>query len=140
MDFITSIKTCILEKPFTFSGRASRSEYWWFYLFVSLLNLILSGTGAIGAIINFSLTVPMIFVSCRRLHDSNLSGWFQLLPLAIALLPLLLFSELSTEFLAIFFVVAFSLSIYLYCRKGTPGPNRFGDNPLTQKNQCQRKN
>ncbi len=45
MGFQEAIRTCIKEKYATFSGRASRSEYWWFVLFVSLVAIALGGIG-----------------------------------------------------------------------------------------------
>ena len=39
MTFQTAIRTCF-SKYFTFSGRASRSEYWWFFLFLILPSLV----------------------------------------------------------------------------------------------------
>lgn len=35
MTFVDSIRTCLRQKPLTISGRAARSEYWWFCLFAS---------------------------------------------------------------------------------------------------------
>ena len=36
-----STKTCLIDKPFTFSGRASRSEFWWFVLFCFLIGCLI---------------------------------------------------------------------------------------------------
>lgn len=83
-----------------FSGRASRSEYWWATLYVVGVALALnilsvsigtSPTGesnVLGVVISLLMLafwagnlVPAIAVSVRRLHDVNLSGWFYLLGL-----------------------------------------------------------
>ena len=130
MNFAESIKTCLIKKPLTFKGRASRSEYWWFILFLSILNFVLGFLGQIGSILIFISNIPQISVASRRLHDSDLSGWLQLLPLGI-----FVFSTIYIIFYGNFFLSwilclgAIGLAIYLYSRKSTQGPNRFGDIP-----------
>lgn len=83
VSFVDAIKTC-LRKYFTFNGTASRSEFWWFYLFsISLsliLNIVLNSPGA-AALCNLLLLMPNLTVACRRLHDTGRSGWWQLLVL-----------------------------------------------------------
>lgn len=82
---VSAVKSCLRQFA-TFSGRASRSEFWWFSLlpFV-LLRLIASldkalpmGT-VLGAIIFLALIPPWLAVGSRRLHDMGRSGWWQLL-------------------------------------------------------------
>ena len=86
MPFLKSVRSS-LEKFATFSGRASRSEYWWFALFYVLvgiitpqLDLILgTGTGEAGPIEELSeivLLVPFLAVMIRRIHDTGRSGWW----------------------------------------------------------------
>lgn len=97
MGFTESVKT-VFSKFATFSGRASRSEFWWFYLFNSLAWLVFSVIGSIfgsifgggdaggvlagsgiGLVLSliYSLVaiVPTISVLVRRLHDTGRSGW-----------------------------------------------------------------
>jgi uncharacterized membrane protein YhaH (DUF805 family) len=102
-----------------FSGRAARSEYWYWTLFVVLLSIVakvldivLFGTQAtiIGGIVTLAFLLPGLAVAVRRLHDRDKSGWFFLL----ILIPL---------------VGAIILLIW-YCQRGTMGPNRFGPDPL----------
>lgn len=96
MGFTESVKT-VFSKFATFSGRASRSEFWWFYLFNSLAWLVFSVIGSIfgsifgggdaggvlagsgiGLVLSliYSLVaiVPTISVLVRRLHDTGRSG------------------------------------------------------------------
>ena len=95
MDIQSSIKTCF-NKYATFSGRASRSEYWFFILFGILggiVTLIIdvmildysieSEYTPINLIFSLILIIPSIAVACRRLHDVNKSGWWQLIWLTI---------------------------------------------------------
>ena len=57
-----------------FQGRASRSEYWWFYLFVFLISLV-----PILGLAVLLLAIPQLAAAVRRLHDINRSGWWVLL-------------------------------------------------------------
>jgi len=79
MTFQESIKTCF-SKYADFNGRAVRSEYWWFALFIVLVSM---GLGIISEIVSglFSLAVliPSLAAAARRLHDTNRSGWWQLI-------------------------------------------------------------
>lgn len=81
MDFVTAIKTC-LSKYATFTGRASRSEYWWFFLFEVL---VLIGTLMVSdwlyGLAGLAFLLPALAVAVRRLHDVGRSGWFLLLGL-----------------------------------------------------------
>ena len=90
MNFQTSIKTCF-NKFAVFSGRASRSEFWFFVLFgflggiitviidVMILGYPYEENGPINLIFSVALIIPSIAVAARRLHDINKSGWWQLL-------------------------------------------------------------
>ncbi len=85
MTFSESIAVCF-SKYGTFKGRASRSEFWWFYLFTILVSwgaLLVDPTEIISTIFGLIIIVPWLAVSARRLHDRNLSGWWQLLSLTI---------------------------------------------------------
>ena len=94
MDFQTSIKTCF-NKFAVFSGRASRSEFWFFVLFgflggiitviidVMILGYPYEENGPINLIFSVALIIPSIAVAARRLHDINKSGWWQLLWITI---------------------------------------------------------
>lgn len=77
--FGAAVRRC-LSNYATFDGRAQRQEFWWWVLFVFLLSLL-------GGLISESLAnwifvillLPTLAVTSRRLHDTNRSGWFQLL-------------------------------------------------------------
>ena len=87
MDFFEAITTCF-KKYATFSGRATRSEFWYFVLFYIIVNTIapimdifLFDTiyGMFFWIVYIVTLLPYIAVWVRRLHDINRSGWWQLL-------------------------------------------------------------
>jgi uncharacterized membrane protein YhaH (DUF805 family) len=123
MSFGESISTG-LRNYVTFTGRASRSELWYFILFVviasivaNLIDYFVFGTGRNGsigivsAIVSLALLLPSIAVEVRRLHDLDRSGWWLLL----ALIPL----------------IGAIILIVWFCMPGTPGANRFGEPPQT---------
>lgn len=79
MTFQESLAICF-RKYVDFEGRASHSEYWWFFLFLFVTGLV---TSYISSMVNilFSLVtlVPSLSAATRRLHDTGRSGWWQLL-------------------------------------------------------------
>ena len=91
MIFSEAVKTCLVDKYATFSGRATRSEYWFFNLFYVLLIFIITilmaaintpeFIASIALIIALGLFIPCWSVSFRRLHDTGRSGWWCLLVL-----------------------------------------------------------
>ena len=82
MNFGDSITSCF-KKYTAFEGRASRSEFWYFFLFNVAGCFIASFINtAIYAIFFLGTLLPLIAVGCRRMHDVGRSGWFQLIPLA----------------------------------------------------------
>lgn len=81
MPIVDAVKTC-LTKYADFNGRASRPEYWWFFLAVLIGSaatwLITLRIYELFQVLTF---LPMIAAGARRLHDTNRSGWWQLLAL-----------------------------------------------------------
>jgi uncharacterized membrane protein YhaH (DUF805 family) len=95
MSFQDAVRTCLQQKYAAFSGRARRSEYWYFVLFTVIVSFVASiidsilgtrgsGTGLVGAIASLALLLPGIGVGIRRLHDTGRSGWW----LLIGLIPI----------------------------------------------------
>ena len=91
MNFSQAIFTC-LGKYVTFSGRASRSEFWWFCLFTVILSLGVTlvevamfgvGDGILSGLVSLAITLPALASGSRRLHDVGKSGWWQLLTLTV---------------------------------------------------------
>jgi uncharacterized membrane protein YhaH (DUF805 family) len=105
MTFAESIQTCF-RKYAEFDGRASRSEFWWFTLFILLISM---GAQAIGdtlaTLVSLGTLLPSIAVTARRLHDIDRSGWWQL----IALIP----------------IIGWVILIY-WCVLDSTGSNRYG--------------
>jgi len=123
---LTEAVRTVYSKYVTFDGRARRSEFWFFTLFVTLVNIgstiLTVAFGLIGlhglvkvldvlvVIFGLGTLLPNLAVSVRRLHDGNRSGWFVLL----GLIP----------------IVGMIILLVWYCKRGTVGPNRFGPDPL----------
>jgi len=112
----------VIGKYADFSGRARRSEYWWFFLIQMILAFALFladgilgfwipqlGMGVLSAVMTAGLFVPSIAVTARRLHDVGLSGWWQLA----------LFVPLAGLFVFLYFAL----------RDSIPGRNDYGPNP-----------
>lgn len=80
---ITAIETC-LNKYADFSGRASRSEYWYFYLFFILADLTLSFSRVplVEDYGSLALVLPLFAAAARRMHDVGRSGWWMMVPIA----------------------------------------------------------
>jgi uncharacterized membrane protein YhaH (DUF805 family) len=105
----------------TFSGRAVRSEYWYWVLFAFIVGIVTgildraifseSETGPINLIANVILLLPSIAVGVRRLHDIDRTGWW---------------------YLIVFTIIGIFVLIYWACQPGTAGPNRFGPDPMPQ--------
>ena len=146
MNFQNAIKTCIKKKYANFSGRASKSEYWWFFLFCilagvasQLLDVVVLGQsiwvnyGPINIIVNLILIIPILSAGARRLHDTNKSGWWQLLGL-IGLAISYYQKDMLTKGLitSSYFILSFlALGTYILlivwlASKGEKKKNRFG--------------
>ncbi|MEA2950467.1 MAG: hypothetical protein QOI40_5797 [Alphaproteobacteria bacterium] len=103
-----------------FSGRAARSEFWYWFLFAILVSIVAgiidavlfssSGLSPVSGLIGLALILPGLAVSVRRLHDLDRSGWWILL----GLIPL----------------IGGIILLVWDCMRGTIGPNRFGPDPL----------
>jgi len=87
MGFTEAVKAC-LSKYATFSGRALRSEYWYFYLFNVLASIVLGvvdsmafgmQAGILRGLFGLAMILPTLAAGARRLHDTDRSGWWQLL-------------------------------------------------------------
>lgn len=89
MSFADAIRS-VFSKYATFTGRARRSEFWWFVLFSAIVNTVASvldaaiGNKLIEILVALALLLPSLAVTVRRLHDTGRSGWWIL----IVLIPL----------------------------------------------------
>jgi uncharacterized membrane protein YhaH (DUF805 family) len=98
-----------LQNYVNFSGRARRSEYWWFALFFMLVVIVaavLDGILGTSPLLYFvavlGLVLPGLSAGVRRMHDTNRSGWWIIVPVA---------------------------SLIFALTEGTPGDNQYGPSP-----------
>lgn len=115
MRFEESVRTC-LAKYAVFGGRATRPEYWWFFLFnvlvgiaAGILDGIFSTYPVIEALATLALLVPGIAVAVRRLHDTNRPGWWYL----ILLIP----------------IVGIIVMVIFLVQPSDPADNQYGPAP-----------
>jgi len=148
----------VFKKYAKLSGRSRRKEYWMFILFNTIISIILSlldklfgfdifsstnninNSGILSTIYSLATLVPFIAVGVRRLHDTNRSGWFLLLPLAPYLLILLSPFLGKIGFVLIFMsgltiVVFLIVVIVLLATKGDHGKNYYGSDPKESEGQ-----
>ncbi|PWJ22072.1 DUF805 domain-containing protein [Jannaschia seohaensis] len=87
MDFMTAVRTCLTEKYATFQGRASRPEYWWFFLFGFVVMLVLNLIWwPLYLVVALALLCPGLAVGFRRLQDTGRPGWWIVIPFGLSLL------------------------------------------------------
>jgi uncharacterized membrane protein YhaH (DUF805 family) len=123
MGFVDTIKAGF-RNYIGFKGRAARSEYWYWTLFVYLLLIVAwlidmtvfgfntTGVNPMTLLATLATLLPTLAVSARRLHDIDRSGWWALL---------------------IFTVIGYIVLIVWAFMRGTVGTNRFGPDPLEGK-------
>ncbi|MDP9124577.1 MAG: DUF805 domain-containing protein, partial [Pseudomonadota bacterium] len=85
MKIQASVETCITKQYADFIGTATRSEFWWFILFLVVVQALLGiASHVIAAIFALATLVPYFAVGTRRLRDTGRSPWWWL----IGLIPL----------------------------------------------------
>lgn len=104
----------VLQNYATFSGRARRSEYWYFLLFNIIVSIILSVIGTtmkttiLSNIYALAVFLPGLAVGVRRMHDVGKSGWYLLIPI---------------------------YSLILALEEGQKGENEYGEDPKAENNE-----
>jgi uncharacterized membrane protein YhaH (DUF805 family) len=93
MDFVSSIKrNCTTAAYAQFNGRASRSEYWWFYLFTVIVTAAADTFGGtLGNLASLAFFLPGLALLVRRLHDVGRSGWWVLILFTVIGIPVFLY-------------------------------------------------
>jgi uncharacterized membrane protein YhaH (DUF805 family) len=120
LSFVDAVRSA-LSKYATFSGRARRSEYWWFVLFNLIVSVVArlvdaaafgTSTAYLTIIVALALLLPGLAVAVRRLHDIGKSGWWILL----ALVP----------------IVGAIVLIVWAAKEGEAADNAYGSSPKAQ--------
>lgn len=112
MDFKTAVSKCF-NNYVTFSGRAQRSEFWYFILFTFVVSLVLGILDErLSGLWELAVFLPTVSVAVRRLHDLEKSGWWWWL----CLIPL----------------IGWIILIVWYATEGTRGANDYGPDPIVR--------
>lgn len=152
-----AIAAC-LRRYATFSGRASRPEFWWFVGAVWLGSLLAAGLdrllfgadpedgGPLGLVFGLATLLPSLAVGWRRMHDTGRMGIYLLYPVTILIglgfaasvlggigldtVPALEGPGLVALFgVMILFLLSPFIVLYWLLRPSEPGPNAYGPNP-----------
>jgi uncharacterized membrane protein YhaH (DUF805 family) len=110
----------VLRKYTVFDGRSHRTEFWMAFLVSTIISIVLaildfalgtdvSGVGVLGFLYGLAVLLPSLAVGARRLHDTDRSGWWQLL----GLIPL----------------IGIIILIVWWAEEGDERPNEHGANP-----------
>jgi uncharacterized membrane protein YhaH (DUF805 family) len=145
MSFVDAIKVCF-AKYVDFNGRARLSEFWWFVLFNFIASSVI---GLISQYLSTAFTLatllPYIAVTTRRLHDTNKSGWFQLVWIISSVLAVtcLIFGALTMfgggsgtlyavlfSLAGIMFIASLAMFIYFTVQPGDAEDNQYGPPPI----------
>lgn len=107
-------RTCLTTKYATFSGRARRSEYWWYSVLYVVATAVIGGISwaaeaPLLSVLLLPFIVPMLSVSVRRLHDTGRTGWGMLIALIPVVGPVLYLVGMTVDSL--------------------PGANQYGPSP-----------
>ncbi|WP_221391287.1 DUF805 domain-containing protein [Dyadobacter sp. NIV53] len=104
----------VLKNYAVFTGRARRSEYWYFFLFYIIISIAVAfldsmlgskmanGSGILGSVLTIAFLIPSIAVGVRRMHDVGKSGWYIIIPI---------------------------YNLILACTEGVKGSNEYGPDP-----------
>lgn len=117
VSFKEAIVRAIQQNYCNFSGRASRSEFWWFQLFGFILNSVIGivfcwsqdTMSIINCIAGLALLLPSLGLTVRRLHDIGKSGWW----IFIGLIP----------------IIGWIILLVWYCKDSQMEPNQYGPVP-----------
>lgn len=147
--FGEAVSVCF-SKYASFSGRASRSEYWYFVLFNFLVGLVTgvldvtifgleNELSPINTVASLVLFLPSLAAGVRRLHDTNRSGWWYgwffiaLVGISVVIGVMVASNPYAVDdAIGLFAILGIGGLIYgivllvFMCQRGDPGPNRFG--------------
>ena len=126
IDMVMAIKLFFVNY-FNFSGRASRAEFWWVYLALTIIVFV----PLVGIFIQLVTFIGLISLTSRRLQDVGFSGWYQLIPYSIlSLLIGLSLAEISSTPFAIFISVIVSITFIVFLAKPSiEEDNQWGNKP-----------
>ncbi len=148
MDFKQAVLTCVMDKKFNWHDRATRSEFWWFYLAsiginiaANILTIIPLLGSLVAIVVGIALNWLVAIAAIRRLHDTDRRGYWLFIPLGtlfLGVIPMAMgIADIQsggsgTSYLVIGVIImlsGFGYVLYLLAQPGTQGDNRFGPAP-----------
>ena len=128
IDMVMAIKLFFVNY-FNFSGRASRAEFWWVYLALTLIGIV----PLVGIFIQLVTFIGLISLTSRRLQDVGLSGWYQLVPYSILSLSIgMILAEitsLATPIAILISVIVYITFIVFLAKPSIDEDNQWGKKP-----------
>jgi uncharacterized membrane protein YhaH (DUF805 family) len=135
-----------LKRYAEFSGRSRRKEYWMYLLLLVIVGFVLGMIegvmglqqtvggvyGPLSAILALATFIPSLAVGVRRLHDTERSGWWMLLPIVPYAVSFAMLFSGNLPMAGIAAMVALGCAIVLLVfmvLDGTKGPNKYGPDP-----------
>ena len=113
IDIVMAIKLFFVNY-FNFSGRATRAEFWWVYLALTLIAIV----PILGSFINLIALIGFISLTSRRLQDVGFSGWYQVVPYSVLSLSIgMSLAEISSTPLAILISVIVYITFIVFLAK-----------------------
>ena len=112
---------------FNFSGRASRGEFWWVYLALTIIGIV----PIVGIFIQLVTFIGFISLTSRRLQDTGVSGWYQLALYLSLMLPvgLSLSQSVATPFAIFIFIIVLITFIVFLAKPSIDEDNQWGKKP-----------
>ena len=126
IDMVTAVKLLFVNY-FNFSGRASRAEFWWVYLALTIIGIV----PIVGIFIQLVTFIGFISLTSRRLQDTGVSGWYQLALYLSLMLPvgLSLSQSVATPFAIFIFIIVLITFIVFLAKPSIDEDNQWGKKP-----------
>ncbi|MFZ1963803.1 MAG: DUF805 domain-containing protein [Roseiarcus sp.] len=140
-DIVEALRSALIHNYANFHGRARRSEYWFFSLsvgivmcFADLIDDALWGKPILASIVYLATIIPHFSVGARRLHDTDRSGWWQLIAV-VPIIGLIVLPDLSGwwQLIAVVPLIGAIVLVVLFLLAGSAGENRYGEPPQGQR-------
>ena len=137
MGFADAVAACF-RKFAAFGGRGERAEFWYWVVFyllaifvLTIVDIIVVGvsTGPFSTFATAALLLPTVAAMSRRLHDTDRTAWWIVLPAAPLIIVILIASPILAVLAVAAALVGFVILLMMASAPGTAGPNRFGPEP-----------
>ena len=142
MSFQDAVRTCLQKKYVDFSGRARRSEFWYWILFTAIVSTVANiidailgtrgafgGRGVVGVIATLALLLPTLAVLARRLHDTGRSTSWVLLYAPIILSQFVIAGPVALAAVVGLVTLVALIVLIVFCVQDSKPDNEYGPNP-----------